>query len=232
MPSAGASSTPCRWFSDAVRGGQEILLEGQLGVMRDLDWGTYPFVTSSNPVAGGACVGAGLPPTAINRIIGVAKAYCTAVGAGPFPSELHDEIGARLREIGQEYGATTGRPRRCGWFDAVAMSYGAWLNGFTGLAITKLDVLDDLPELKICTGYRLDGEIIARVPDTVDLARVEPVYEDVARLADLHPRRADVGCAARASSRLPEPPCRAGRRADRLCLGGAGAGPVDRDMMA
>ena len=122
-------------------------------------------------------VGAGLPPTAINRIVGVAKAYCTAVGAGPFPSELHDEIGARLREIGQEYGATTGRPRRCGWFDAVAMAYGAWLNGFTGLAITKLDVLDDLPELKICTGYRLDGEIIARVPDTVDLARVEPIYE-------------------------------------------------------
>ena len=119
----------------------------------------------------------GLPPTAINRIIGVAKAYCTAVGAGPFPSELHDEIGARLREIGQEYGATTGRPRRCGWFDAVAMAYGAWLNGFTGLAITKLDVLDELAELKICTGYRLDGGIIARVPDTVDLARVEPVYE-------------------------------------------------------
>ncbi len=161
----------------AVRGGQEILLEGQLGVMRDLDWGTYPFVTSSNPIAGGAAAGAGLPPSAIAEVIGVAKAYCTAVGAGPFPSELHDEIGAQLREIGQEYGATTGRPRRCGWFDAVAMAYGAWLNGFTGLAITKLDVLDDLPELKICTGYRLDGEIITRVPDTVDLARVEPVYE-------------------------------------------------------
>jgi len=161
----------------AVRSGQEILLEGQLGVMRDLDWGTYPFVTSSNPIAGGACAGAGLPPTAINRIIGVAKAYCTAVGAGPFPSELHDAIGARLREVGQEYGATTGRPRRCGWFDAVAMAYGAWLNGFTGLAVTKLDVLDDLPELKICTGYRLDGQIISRVPDTPDMARVEPVYE-------------------------------------------------------
>lgn len=162
---------------DAARRGAAILLEGQLGVMRDLDWGTYPFVTSSNPIAGGACVGAGLPPAAITRIIGVAKAYCTAVGAGPFPSELHDEVGARLREVGQEYGATTGRPRRCGWFDAVAMAYGAWLNGFTGLAITKLDVLDGLPELKICTGYRLDDEIIARVPDTPDLARVEPVYE-------------------------------------------------------
>ena len=107
----------------------------------------------------------------------MAKAYCTAVGAGPFPSELHDAVGVRLREVGQEYGATTGRPRRCGWFDAVAMVYGTWLNGFTGLAITKLDVLDDLPELRICTGYRLDGETITRVPDTPDMARVEPVYE-------------------------------------------------------
>lgn len=162
---------------DAVRGGQDVLLEGQLGVMRDLDWGTYPFVTSSNPIAGGVCAGAGLPPSAVGRVVGVAKAYCTAVGAGPFPSELHDEVGVRLRTVGQEYGATTGRPRRCGWYDAVAISHGAWLNGLTGLAITKLDVLDGLAELKICTGYRLDGQIIDRVPDTPDMARVEPVYE-------------------------------------------------------
>ncbi len=162
---------------DAVRGGQDVLLEGQLGVMRDLDWGTYPFVTSSNPIAGGACTGAGLPPSAVGRVVGVAKAYCTAVGAGPFPSELRDEVGARLREVGQEFGATTGRPRRCGWYDAVAISYGVWLNGFTGLAITKLDVLDGLAELKICTGYRLDGQSIDRVPDTPDMARVEPIYE-------------------------------------------------------
>ena len=161
----------------AIRGRQDVLLEGQLGVMRDLDWGTYPFVTSSNPIAGGVCAGAGLPPSAVDRVVGVAKAYCTAVGAGPFPTELHDEIGARLREVGQEYGATTGRPRRCGWYDAVALSFGAWLNGFTDLAITKLDVLDGLPELKICTGYRLDGQVIDRVPDTVDLARAEPIYE-------------------------------------------------------
>ncbi len=162
---------------DAVRSDKQVLLEGQLGVMRDLDWGTYPFVTSSNPIAGGAAAGAGLPPWAITEVIGVVKAYCTAVGAGPFPTELKDEVGARLREVGGEYGATTGRPRRCGWLDGVALPYAAWLNGFTGLAITKLDVLDGLPELKICTAYRLNGEVIARVPDTPDYERCEPIYE-------------------------------------------------------
>ena len=161
----------------AVRGGQEILLEGQLGVMRDLDWGIYPFVTSSNPVSGAASVGAGLPPTAISRIIGVVKAYSTAVGAGPFPVELNDAIGAQLRQVGQEYGATTGRPRRCGWFDGVAIAYATWLNGFTGLAVTKLDVLDCLDELKICVAYELDGQTLRQMPDTADLARVQPIYE-------------------------------------------------------
>jgi adenylosuccinate synthase len=162
---------------EAVRGGQKVLLEGQLGVMRDLDWGIYPYVTSSNPIAGGACAGAGLPPAAITEVVAVVKAYCTAVGAGPFPTELTDEAGAQLREVGQEYGATTGRPRRCGWLDAVALPYAAWLNGFTALAITKLDVLDGLAEIKICTGYRLDGQIIRRVPDTPDYERCEPIYE-------------------------------------------------------
>ena len=147
---------------DAYRAGQEILLEGQLGVMRDLDWGTYPYVTSSNPIAGGGFSGAGLPPRAIERVVGVVKAYCTAVGAGPFPTELHDEVADHLREVGVEYGATTGRPRRCGWLDGVALPYAAWLNGFTGLAITKLDVLDGLRELKICTAYRIGDEIGAR----------------------------------------------------------------------
>ncbi|GAB4560662.1 MAG: adenylosuccinate synthase [Anaerolineae bacterium] len=165
-------------IQEAVTSGQNVLLEGQLGVMRDLDWGIYPYVTSSNPVAGGAAVGAGLPPTKIDRVIGVVKAYSTAVGAGPFPVELEDEDGARLREIGQEYGATTGRPRRCGWFDGVAIRYASWLNGFTGLAVTKLDVLDTFPELKICVGYRLpDGSVIDRVPDTPVLEQVTPVYE-------------------------------------------------------
>ena len=162
---------------DAVQGGQEILLEGQLGVMRDLDWGTYPYVTSSNPLAGYAAVGAGMPATAIGQIIGVVKAYSTAVGAGPFPVELHDENGQRMREIGQEYGATTGRPRRCGWFDGVAISYAGWVNGFTGLAVTKLDVLDGFSELKICVGYQVGGEIIHHVPDTPVLGQVTPVYE-------------------------------------------------------
>jgi adenylosuccinate synthase len=164
-------------IQEAVRSGQSILLEGQLGVMRDLDWGTYPYVTSSNPLAGAACVGAGLPPTAITDVVGVVKAYSTAVGAGPFPAELHDETGAQLREVGQEYGATTGRPRRCGWFDGVAIRYAAWLNGFTALAVTKLDVLDGLPELKICVGYEIDGKAVQRVPDTIDLERASPIFE-------------------------------------------------------
>jgi adenylosuccinate synthase len=161
----------------AVRGGKGVLLEGQLGVMRDLDWGIYPYVTSSNPLAGAASVGAGLPPTAITEIIGVVKAYSTAVGAGPFPVELLDADGARLRESGGEYGATTGRPRRCGWFDGVAIAYAAWLNGFTGLAVTKLDVLDDFPELKLCTGYRLGDQVLTRMPDTAVLEQVTPIYE-------------------------------------------------------
>lgn len=159
----------------AVRSGHNVLLEGQLGVMRDLDWGTYPYVTSSNPLVGAA--GAGLPPTAVDRVIGIVKAYSTAVGAGPFPTELHDDIGQKLRAAGSEYGATTGRPRRCGWYDAVAVAHGAWLNGFSSLAVTKLDVLDDFDELLICTHYQLDGNVIDYVPDTPDMERVTPVYE-------------------------------------------------------
>ncbi len=162
---------------DAVRGGKNVLLEGQLGVMRDLDWGMYPYVTSSNPTAAYAAAGAGMPATAITDVIGVVKAYSTSVGGGPLPTELLDATGEKLRELGQEYGATTGRPRRCGWFDGVAISYAAWLNGFSGLAVTKLDVLDRFDELKICSAYELDGERIDRVPDTADLARVTPVYE-------------------------------------------------------
>jgi len=157
-----------------------VLLEGQLGVMRDLDWGIYPFVTSSNPTASYAASGAGLPARAIDRVIGVVKAYSTAVGDGPFPVELNDEDGQRLREVGGEFGATTGRPRRCGWFDGVAIGYAAWLNGMTGLAITKLDVLDSFASLKICTGYRmLDRTVITdSMPDTPQLLHASPVYEE------------------------------------------------------
>jgi adenylosuccinate synthase len=162
----------------AVEAERTVLLEGQLGVMRDLDWGAYPYVTSSNPLASFGPVGAGLPMQAVSQVIGVVKAYVTAVGAGPLPTELTGETGERLRRVGCEYGATTGRPRRCGWLDAVALDYANWLNGFTGLAITKLDVLDGMPELKICTGYRLPwGEVTHRMPDPATLESVEPVYE-------------------------------------------------------
>jgi adenylosuccinate synthase len=155
----------------------QVLLEGQLGVMRDIDWGTYPYVTSSNPLAGHASVGAGIPPTAIKNVIGVVKAYSTAVGSGPFPVELHDADGEKLRRIGHEYGATTGRSRRCGWFDAVALRYAAWLNGFTSIAITKLDVLDEFDEIKICTGYKHGDRVLTAVPDTSIYDECEPIYE-------------------------------------------------------
>jgi adenylosuccinate synthase len=161
----------------AVAQDHNVLLEGQLGVMRDIDWGTYPYVTSSNPIAGAASAGAGLPPQAIKNVLGVVKAYATAVGAGPFPVELHDELGERLVSVGREYGATTGRRRRCGWFDAVALRYAAWLNGFTGLAITKLDVLDGFEEIKVCTGYRWKDKVLTYVPDSAIYDECEPIYE-------------------------------------------------------
>ncbi len=166
---------------DAVRAGKNVVLEGQLGVMRDLDWGIYPFSTSSSPTAGGACVGAGIPPSAIDEVLGVVKAFSTSVGGGPFPTELHGEACELLRtggpEVGHEFGATTGRPRRCGWFDGVAVAYASWLNGFTGISVTKLDVLDTFESLQVCTAYRLGDEVIDYVPDTATQEEVEPVYE-------------------------------------------------------
>jgi len=162
---------------DAVRQGKAVVLEGQLGVMRDLDWGIYPFSTSSSPTAGGACIGAGVPPRAIDHVLGIVKAYSTSVGGGPFPTELQDETGARLRKIGQEFGATTGRPRRCGWFDGVAIAYASWLNGFTGIAVTKLDVLDMFEAIQLCVGYRIGDQVIDYVPDTATQQQVTPEYE-------------------------------------------------------
>ncbi|MGC9469526.1 MAG: adenylosuccinate synthase [Anaerolineae bacterium] len=162
---------------DAVRTGKRVLLEGQLGVMRDLDWGIYPYTTSSSPTAGGACIGAGIPPRAIDEVLGIVKAYSTSVGGGPFPTELRGEMGDKLREVGAEFGATTGRPRRCGWFDGVAIGYASWLNGFTGIAVTKLDILDHFETLKICVGYRLEDQILDHVPDTALQEEVEPIYE-------------------------------------------------------
>lgn len=162
--------------------GTDILLEGQLGVMRDLDWGIYPYVTSSNPTAAFATSGAGLPARSIDEVLGIVKAYTSAVGDGPLPAELDDENAEKLREIGKEFGATTGRPRRCGWFDGVAIKYAAWLNGMTGLAVTKLDILDHFETLRICVGYRMsDGEVITDyMPDTSRLSEATPVYEDMA----------------------------------------------------
>ena len=165
---------------DAVERGDNVLLEGGQGTLLDLDHGTYPFVTSSSPLAGGGCAGAGLGPTRVDRSVGVFKAYVTRVGAGPFPTELTDEHGERLRERGGEFGTTTGRARRCGWFDAVLARYSARLNGFDAAVLTKLDVLDAEPVLRICTGYRLDGEIVRSVPASLTaLGRCEPVYEEL-----------------------------------------------------
>ncbi|OQB49015.1 MAG: Adenylosuccinate synthetase [Firmicutes bacterium ADurb.Bin153] len=159
----------------------DMILEGQLGVMRDVDWGTYPFVTSSNPIAGGACAGAGIPPQRIDQVIGVVKAYSTSVGEGPMPTELTDETGKMLRDLGGEYGVTTGRARRCGWIDLVALKFAAQLSGFSSIAITKLDVLDSFKEIKLCVAYDVtnpDGTKYRSdsVPASYLLAKAEPVY--------------------------------------------------------
>ncbi len=165
-------------INDAIDAGERVLFEGAQGTMLDIDHGTYPFVTSSHPVAGGACIGAGVGPTKISQVYGVVKAYTSRVGDGPFPTELTDAFGSELRERGHEYGTTTGRPRRVGWLDVVALRHAARVNGLTGLAVTRVDVLDDLPEVKICTAYRFHGELIHELPDSVEvLAEVEPVYE-------------------------------------------------------
>ena len=162
---------------DAVESGKKILLEGQLGIMRDNDWGIYPYSTSSNPTAAGACNGAGIPPRAITKVVGVAKAYSTSVGGGPYMTELFDKDGEKLRDIGHEYGVTTGRPRRCGWFDAVAADYACYMNGITDIALTKLDVLDTFEKIKVCTGYMIDGEYYSNLPETRLQERAKPIYE-------------------------------------------------------
>jgi adenylosuccinate synthase len=162
----------------AIRERRNILFEGAQGTLLDLDHGTYPYVTSSNPVAGGACIGAGVGPTSIDRVIGVAKAYTTRVGEGPFPTELHDATGELIGSRGAEFGTTTGRKRRCGWFDGVIGRYAVRINGLDCLAVTKLDVLDDLDEIKVCTAYELDGQVVRDFPsDARAFARAIPIYE-------------------------------------------------------
>lgn len=162
---------------EAVQSGKDVLLEGQLGIMRDVDWGVYPYVTSSSPIAGGISAGAGIPPTALTRITGITKAYTTAVGEGPFPTGLEDEVGAYLQEKGQEFGATTGRTRLCGWLDIPTLRYGAWINGYTELALMKLDVLSGLSEVKLCTAYELDGQTYDLPRLAYEMDRAVPVYE-------------------------------------------------------
>lgn len=166
------------FINRAIDAGEEILIEGAQGTMLDIDFGTYPYVTSSNPIAGGACTGLGIGPTRINNVLGVVKAYTTRVGMGPFPTEFSKELGDKMRELGGEYGATTGRPRRCGWFDAVVVRLAERVNGLTSLAITKLDVLDTLPEIKICSSYQYGDKILDHYPAELWVQeKMQPVYE-------------------------------------------------------
>ena len=187
---------------EALQRGDSVLLEGAQGALLDVDHGTYPYVTSSNTTAGGAAVGAGIGPTAIDAVLGVVKAYTTRVGNGPLPTEAEPEQAERIRQLGGEFGATTGRPRRCGWFDAVVVRYAVRVNGLTGLAVTKLDVLDTFAEIPVATGYRLDGDVVDGMPaDIEQMDRVRPIYETLAgwqKPTSAVRRLADLPAAARA----------------------------------
>ncbi|MGB0588165.1 MAG: adenylosuccinate synthase [Myxococcota bacterium] len=162
---------------DAVSRGEDVLFEGAQGALLDVQHGTYPYVTSSSTNAGAVATGVGIAPSAIDGVVGIVKAYTTRVGAGPFPSELEGPVADHLRSVGHEFGSTTGRPRRCGWLDLPALRYAHGLNGFTALTLTKLDVLTGLPEVKLCVGYRIDGEVVAVPPSATNLEAIEPVYE-------------------------------------------------------
>ncbi|MFH0734561.1 MAG: adenylosuccinate synthase [bacterium] len=165
-------------LNNAIDEGKSVLFEGAQGALLDVDFGTYPFVTSSNPTSGGACTGTGVPPTKISEVIGIVKAYTTRVGNGPFPTELLDEVGENLRKWGAEFGATTGRPRRCGWFDAFLLKYSCQINGISEAAITKLDVLSNLDEIKVCIGYEYNGNELIFFPNDIEhLNEVKPIYK-------------------------------------------------------
>lgn len=166
------------YLNSAISEKKSILLEGAQGALLDVDFGTYPFVTSSNPTSGGACTGTGIPPNKISNVIGIVKAYTTRVGEGPFPTELLDETGEKLRKIGSEFGATTGRPRRCGWFDAPLVNYSQMVNGIDTVAITKLDVLDHFESIPVCVSYELNGKKVKTFPsDSEVLNKITPIYE-------------------------------------------------------
>lgn len=168
-------------LNEAIKQGKNVLFEGAQALMLDIDFGTYPYVTSSSPTTGGVCSGAGVPPTALQNLIGVSKAYTTRVGNGPFPSELNDELGEQMRKVGNEFGATTGRPRRCGWLDLVSLKHACMINGINNLVITKLDVLTGIKPLKIVTHYRTeDGKIIDYfTSSTTKLYHYEPIYKEL-----------------------------------------------------
>ncbi len=163
-------------LNDELKNGKRILAEGAQGTMLDVDFGTYPYVTSSNTIAASACKGLGIPPTSIKDVIGISKAYCTRVGGGPFPTELKDETGDRIRKIGGEFGATTGRPRRCGWIDLPALKYACLLNGVTQIIITKADVLNDFDEIKVCTHYQIGNETTTELPYDLCVTEAKPIY--------------------------------------------------------
>ncbi len=167
------------FINNKISQGKNILAEGAQGSMLDIDFGTFPFVTSSNTISAGVCTGLGIAPNKINDIIGITKAYCTRVGAGPFPTELNDEIGENLRKLGGEFGATTGRPRRCGWLDLVALNFSCMINGVTKIVMTKADVLDSFDEIKVCTSYNVDGKNTKEIPFQLAKANVEPVYSSL-----------------------------------------------------
>src|ERR1017187_8695493 len=165
-------------LNQEIRAGKRLLFEGAQGTTLDVDHGTYPFVTSSSSTAGGACIGTGVPPNKISGVVGICKSYITRVGSGPFPTEFHDEVAEHIRKRGKEFGAVTGRPRRCGWFDVPLLRYTAAINGFDSIVVTKLDILDEFDQIPVCVGYRLGGKTIATIPPTVaEVAALEPVYE-------------------------------------------------------
>jgi adenylosuccinate synthase len=165
------------FINEKIREGKKVLAEGAQGSMLDVDFGTFPFVTSSNTISAGVCTGLGIAPQKIKEVIGVTKAYCTRVGSGPFPTELHDETGERLRKIGNEFGATTGRPRRCGWIDLVALDFACMINGVTQVVMTKADVLDAFDELSVCTSYKVDGKEQRAVPYQMNKVDIDPQYK-------------------------------------------------------
>jgi adenylosuccinate synthase len=168
------------FINEKIREGKKVLAEGAQGSMLDVDFGTFPFVTSSNTISAGVCTGLGIAPQKIKEVIGVSKAYCTRVGSGPFPTELHDETGERLRKTGSEFGATTGRPRRCGWIDLVALNFACMVNGVTQIVMTKADVLDAFEELSVCTSYGIDGKQVKTVPYQMSKMPIDPHYEQFA----------------------------------------------------